>query len=406
MPRAERAAAPPDPEALARKRGMSVLRGAQQRVAQRPATPTEDRALPGALEMPLDRVLPDPDQPRRDWEHDDGERRLAELADSIREFGVLQPLLVREGGIRPDGTQEYVVIAGGRRRAAAERAGLAAVPVIVRGDEGARVRVLQLLENLQRQQLSPLDEARAFQELIDIEALTPPALAARLKLSDQLIRERLRLLTNQVVADALERKQLNMTAARTLQQLPDAEIGRFKERLQRGEELKHAEIEAHRQRLIAAGVVNPRARGRGRRGPHDEATVQTSFESGSAQQINVQNLGAPPTPDATSPAPPGPAAAAVVQTKFESVSTEAAGVAAADTAAALAVGHPAATTAVARELGAAIWPLLPEALRARVRELADAGPDLAWGAALAEGLTRNLPRIPAGRDAGTGDDAA
>src|SRR5436305_9786159 len=97
MPRADRHNETLTPEELARKRGMSVLRGAQQRVAQRPAAPTDERTLPGAMEMPIDRVVPDPDQPRKDWGHDDGERRLLELAASIREFGIIQPLLVREG---------------------------------------------------------------------------------------------------------------------------------------------------------------------------------------------------------------------------------------------------------------------------------------------------------------------
>lgn len=383
MPRAERAAADSTPEALARKRGMSVLRGAQQRVAQRPATPTEDRALPGAMEVPIDRVLPDPGQPRRDWGHDDGERRLRELADSIREFGVIQPLLVREGPIRPDGTQEFVVIAGGRRRAAAALAGLATVPVIVRGDEGARVRVLQLLENLQRQQLSPLDEARAFQELIDIEGLTPPGLAGRLKLSDQLIRDRLRLLTNQVVADALERKQLNMTAARTLQQLPDAEIGHFKTRLQAGEELRHAEIEAHRQRLIASGAINPRAKGGGRRAAHPEAQNQTSFDPTAAQATVV-------TLDDTQAAP----IASTDQTKFDMASAKLTIEHSAGVIEQARVDHPAAAAAVARELGALLWTLLPERWRGGVRELAAADPGLAWAQALAEGLVRNLREPP------------
>src|ERR687884_158457 len=133
----------------------------------------------GAVSVPIEQVERDPDQPRRDWRHAEGYQRLDELTQSIKEFGLLQPLVVRRVA------DHYVVIAGGRRLVAARRAGLREVPVIVRDDEGARVRVLQLIENLQRQQLAPLDEARAYQEMLEIDALTTGSLAARLHVSTQ-----------------------------------------------------------------------------------------------------------------------------------------------------------------------------------------------------------------------------
>lgn len=244
------------------------------------------RRLEGALEVPLAQILPDAHQPRQDWAHDDGERRLEELAASIREFGVLQPLVVREEGALPDGRARYVVIAGGRRRAAAERAGLEMVPVVVRGDEGTRVRVLQLLENLQRQSLSPLDEARAYQELLDLEGLTPRQVAARVHVSDQHVRNRLRLLADQVISDAVERRQVTVEAARILQQLPDDEVLGLKERIAAGERLRKADLMTVRERLRANGVLNPRYTGGGRRSavssttlpagtfPHEGATLE------------------------------------------------------------------------------------------------------------------------------------
>lgn len=384
MARTDRDPVERSPDALARKHGMTVLRAPQQRVSQRAAMPSEERALPGAMEIPLDRVGADPGQPRRDWEHDDGERRLEELAASIREFGIIQPLLVREGAIRQDGVQEFIVIAGGRRRAAAERAGLTTVPVLIRGDEGVRVRVLQLLENLQRQQLSPMDEARAFQELIDIEGLTPPGLANRLRLSDQLIRDRLRLLTNQVVADALERKQLNMTAARSLQQLPEDQIAQFKERLQRGDEIRHAEIEAHRQRLIAAGVINPRFKGGGRRASRRDVPDQTSFDPAVRQSPADQ----PPSQQAVDS--DGDRGIALLAGPPVAEVSAAANQEAFAVLPAVDESGRVVTAAVARALGERLWPYLPETLRASLRDLVQADPTFAWGPSLAEGLGRNM----------------
>src|SRR6185437_13153656 len=214
----------PMPGSRKREAEVAVVRTAQPRSTAAAVSGATERRLAGAMEVPIEQVAPDPAQPRRDWDHDDGRQRLQELADSIREFGLLQPLLVREEGTLPDGRQGYRIIAGARRRAAAERAGLTMLPVVVRGAEQARIRVLQLIENLQRQNLSWLDEARAYQELIDTETLTPPTLAARLHISAQHVRDRLRVLADQVLADAVERRQISATAARDIKQLPDEEV--------------------------------------------------------------------------------------------------------------------------------------------------------------------------------------
>ncbi len=300
-----------------RRKGFSVIRTPQPRQTAPIATSAAHRQA-DVLEVALERVLPDPQQPRHDWDHDEGERRLAELTDSVREFGIIQPLLVREGDILPDGGQTYIVIAGGRRLAAAERAGLGTVPIIVRSDEGIRVRLLQLSENIQRQNLSPLDEARAFQELIEMGGFTPPQLAERLGVSPQLIRERLRLLTDQIIADALQRGQLSMSAARTLQQLPDDSIALFRARLQRGEQVVHNEIVAERQRLHASGIINPRYKGGGGRRastssvePAEHAVrvpMSTKETFGSGGDTVADGQHAVRVPDATEPANTSPIA--------------------------------------------------------------------------------------------------
>ncbi len=86
----------------------------------RPTTTISERPLAGAIDVPLAQVLPDPTQPRRDWEHADGQNRLDELAASIREFGVLQPLLVREDEAYTEEQPLYRIIAGHSARRGAQ----------------------------------------------------------------------------------------------------------------------------------------------------------------------------------------------------------------------------------------------------------------------------------------------
>lgn len=243
-------------------------------------------ALPSAVELPIAYIVPDPKQPRQDWEHGEGARRLEELARSIGEFGVLQPLLVRTAESLADGTPRYMIIAGGRRWAAAERAGLATIPVVIRDQDQDRVRVFQLIENLQRQDLSPIDEAHAYKELMDLEVLSPPGVAERLHISAQQVRDRLRLLADQVLADAVERRQISATAAREIAKLPDAEIAEFRTRVENGERLQTNDVAVARARLLQQGAVHPR-----RKGP-PRAEKQTSFVSTPVIDLPLPEQGA------------------------------------------------------------------------------------------------------------------
>jgi len=230
---------------------------------------TGPRAIPLALLVPIDQIEPDPAQPRRDH----GAESLAALADSLTEYGVLQPLLVREGDEGEDGRARYRIIAGGRRYAAALLAGLTRLPVVVRDTEGATLRLTQLVENIQRQDLAPLEEARAFQELMDAEGLNAEELATRLHISGQQIRERLRLLSDQVLADAVERKQIAPSVARAVQRLPVVAQEPLRARIKAGETLPLAEVHEVKERTAAAGVTNPRAKGGGRGRHKDQAVL-------------------------------------------------------------------------------------------------------------------------------------
>lgn len=109
-----------------------------------------------AVEVPLAKIVPNPNQPRRDFD----EEKLAELADSIKKNGLIQPIVVRKHGIG------YEIIAGERRYQASKRAGLDRVPVIVKDVDDAEMYRLALIENIQRDDLNPIEEAKGYKTLI------------------------------------------------------------------------------------------------------------------------------------------------------------------------------------------------------------------------------------------------
>lgn len=134
--------------------------------------------------LPIGKVKPNKSQPRRNFEED----ALDELADSIKQNGILQPILVRKKGA------SYEIVAGERRYQAAKRAGLKDVPVIVREVSDEDVFKLALIENLQRSDLNPIEEAQGFKKLIDEQGLTQEELGKVLSKSRSAIANTIRLL--------------------------------------------------------------------------------------------------------------------------------------------------------------------------------------------------------------------
>ena len=120
---------------------------------------TEAAVPPGARfeEVPIAAIRPNPRQPRQVFDED----ALAELVDSIRDIGLLQPVVVR-----PLGGDQYELVMGERRLRATQQAGLSAIPAIIRPTEEADLLRDALLENLHRAQLNPLEEAAAYQQLL------------------------------------------------------------------------------------------------------------------------------------------------------------------------------------------------------------------------------------------------
>ena len=146
---------------------------------------SEPESTDGLRQLPIQKVEPNPDQPRRDF----NEEELQSLADSIGENGVLQPLTVRE---LPNGY--YQIIAGERRWRAARMAGLREVPALVVEADDQKAMELALIENLQREDLNPVEEAMGYQSLLSDYGLTQEEAARRVGKSRPAVANALRLL--------------------------------------------------------------------------------------------------------------------------------------------------------------------------------------------------------------------
>lgn len=164
--------------------------------------------------LPISSIKPFKGQPRKRFDRED----LAELTDSIKQNGVLQPLLVRKSGTG------YEIVAGERRYQAAKAAGLSEVPVIIREISDDDVFKLALIENLQRSDLTPLEEARGYRQLIKEKGLTQEELAKALSKSRSAITNTLRLLDlPSEVQSYVEDGELTAGHARAILAVPSVE---------------------------------------------------------------------------------------------------------------------------------------------------------------------------------------
>lgn len=197
------------------------------------------------VDIPVSDIHPNPSQPRKDFD----DAALGELAESIARSGVLQPIIVRADD------KGYELIAGERRWRAATHAGLATVPAILRAASDSESLELALIENIQRQNLNPIEQAKAYKDLIERFALTQDEAAARLGKKRSTIANILRLLDlPQDIQDAVSRGTLSMGHARALLGLPDrAEQRRLAARVGR-DDLSVRQIE----KLVNERLQGPR----------------------------------------------------------------------------------------------------------------------------------------------------
>ena len=185
-------------------RGLGALLGSEQTVS----------VGQEASEVAVDLIDPGPQQPRTRFD----EEALERLAVSIKEHGVVQPILVRRRGER------YELIAGERRWRAAQKAGLTSIPVVVKDVADGDLLEIALTENIQREDLNPIEEAQAYQKLIESVGLTQEALANRFGRDRSYITNYLRLLRlPEDIQRLVEEGRLSTGHARTVLGLPDAD---------------------------------------------------------------------------------------------------------------------------------------------------------------------------------------
>lgn len=166
--------------------------------------------------LDLDLIRPNPRQPRQDFD----EEALASLATSLKDDGVLQPIVVR-----PAGGGRFEIVAGERRWRAAQRAGLLKVPALVKEVPEDRRLELALIENLQREELNPIEEAQAYRSLLDEFGWTQAELAAKVGRQRTTVANSLRLLTlPRAVQDRVRAGAISMGHARALAGLEDAKL--------------------------------------------------------------------------------------------------------------------------------------------------------------------------------------
>jgi ParB family chromosome partitioning protein len=226
-------------------------------------TPEDDSAAPdGELQqLRLDRIQPGKFQPRQAMDPE----RLAELAASIKAQGVIQPIVVR-----PAGGSRFEIIAGERRWRAAQLAGLAEIPALVRDVPDQAVVAMALIENIQREELTPLEEAQALHRLIAEFKYTHQQTADALGRSRASVSNLLRLLDlAPAIKELLEQHQLEMGHARALLTLdPALALKLAKQAAEHGWSVRELEAAARRAQTLPGGKT-------GKAAPKRDANIES-----------------------------------------------------------------------------------------------------------------------------------
>lgn len=166
------------------------------------------------IQLDINLLIPNPYQPRKTFD----ENKIKELASSIKEYGIINPILVRKKD------DHYEIIAGERRTHAAKSIGLSQVPVIIKELSDAEMAEISLLENLQRESLTPIEEAESYKQIIDLTDLSQESLGAKLGKSQAFIANKIRLLTlPKEIQNAINNRKISERHARSLLTISDRE---------------------------------------------------------------------------------------------------------------------------------------------------------------------------------------
>jgi len=246
-------------------RGLDELLAAEA-AASLTLTPSPAGPAGAPAEIPLSAISPSPFQPR---ERTDDEA-IAELAESIRQHGVVEPVLVR-----PLGKKRYQLVAGHRRLLAAQQAGLTAIPAVVRQLSDQEALVLSLVENLQREDLTPLEEATAFTRLAEDFGFTHRQIGEVVGRSRAYVTNSMRLLSlSQTAQQAIREGKLSRGQALAIMALPEEDRDAAVVRTLR-EELSVRQLEAlaRRRKGLEAPASRDRAAAPQVTDPYIEAVV-------------------------------------------------------------------------------------------------------------------------------------
>ena len=257
---------------MSRRRGLG--RGLNSLI---PAGDTTKESESGLLSVPLEAIEPNPHQPRGAMDRE----KLEELAASIREHGLMQPLVVKKGG-----AERYTLIAGERRWRAAAMAGLDEAPVLVKEVSPQDMLELALVENIQRDDLNPLEEAVAYQQLIDDFGLTQEEVAEKVGKSRPTVANMVRLLKlPDAVKIAVANGAISGAHARALLPLqrPEAQIAVMNSIIDRKVSVRDVEA------MVKKRLSGETPKGRERESlPPELAALQSQFRESLGTKVDIR----------------------------------------------------------------------------------------------------------------------
>lgn len=238
----------------------------------------------------VEKIKPNPFQPRRDFD----EEKLRELADSVRQYGILQPLVVSRKEVgKDDGglAVEYELIAGERRLRAAKIAGLLQVPVIIRvGDDSKTKLELAIIENIQREDLNPVDRARAFDRLVKEFNFKHTEIAQKIGKSREYVSNSIRLINlPEVILAALSEGKITEGHSRPLMMLSD----RLEEQQKLFDEILLKKMTVREAEGVARRIAQDRVRKKDRMFDADIIALEENLTEtlGTRVQINKRENG-------------------------------------------------------------------------------------------------------------------